>query len=60
MYEGKNIVGIYNEYHENPNNGVPLLPYATDEFLALENALLTIEKIDLKRITESQIDELFI
>jgi hypothetical protein len=33
---------------------------SSNEFLALENALLTVEKIDLKRITESQIDELFI
>ena len=33
---------------------------SSNEFLALENALLTVEKIDLKRITESQIDDLFI
>jgi hypothetical protein len=32
---------------------------SSNEFLALENALLTVEKIDIKRIAESEIDKLF-
>jgi hypothetical protein len=32
---------------------------SSDEFLALENALLRIEQINIKRITESEIDALF-
>ena len=32
---------------------------SSDEFLALENALLMIDKININRITESEIDALF-